>query len=306
MANNILNIHVADLTTVLESYDQIKVYRAVDADSTYSEITTSSDRITLNSQDSLYTYTEVGALTTYYYKTSYFNSSSSDESQLSGAVVASTVSSNQLVNNMLITITLAETIKSLTDIELDSEEVFYFTTKYDPLYSSVRKLRLEIGSFISSLDDDTLNLAIFEASLMADQLTFATVNDESNQFYVFARKEWTTCKAAQILLMNSLGQGGLRSKKLDNLEVTYDANQGADILNKINECLARWEAQLMSGGNATQKPSYVVKGELDVDAPNVGRLWEKGLFVEKTPGSNLRYRAQGSRRWIGGWRGSWK
>ena len=53
--------------------------------------------------------------------------------------------------------------KSLKIINSFEDYSFYFTTTYNPLYSSIRKLRLEVGAFISNVPDDTVNLAIFEA-----------------------------------------------------------------------------------------------------------------------------------------------
>jgi hypothetical protein len=203
----------------------------------------------------------------------------------------------------MITVSKDTAVGSTSGDDLNEDYTFWFTTKYSPLYSSVRKVRLEVGSLISSMKDDTINRAIFEASLMADQLTWGEVVSDASDLYKFARREWTTCKAAQILLMNSLSANGIKSKKLDNLEVTYDANLGKGMLDKINNCLLKWEAELQSGGAAVQKPSYFIKGSADPDAPNVGRMWEKGPWADKTPGSNLRYRPAGSRRYIGGWRG---
>ncbi len=57
----------------------------------------------------------------------------------------------------------------------------------------------------------------------------------------------------------------------------------------------------MTGGMAVQKATFVVKGEFDHDAPHVGRMWEKGRHIFQTPGSNLRYKPAGSRRYVGGW-----
>jgi hypothetical protein len=212
-----------------------------------------------------------------------------------------TLDPGQLFENNLIVITVdRDTAEAVGGETLAEDFVFWFTTTYNPLYSSVRKVRLEIGSFIKSIPDDTINLAIFEASLFADNLTWI-VADPMNKFFLFARREWVTCKAAEILLLNVLGTGGLKHKRLDNLEVTYDAHHGQDLLDKVLGCLAKWEAEIQSGGHAVQKPSVVVKGDLDIDAPNVGRMWEKGPGSSLNSGSNQRYRPLGSRRYIGGW-----
>ncbi len=298
---NILNIEVANLDTVLLVYDKIKIYKAPTVSGTYAEITNSGTRISILQPDTLYKYIDSGGISTDYYKTSYFNSLNSAESPLSEPVAAIFDNSVQLLPNMQVIISLLDGIKSTSGIALEPQD-FYFTTTYFPLYSSIRKVRLEIGSFIQDLDDDAVNFAIFEAGLGADELTWIVPKpDINNKFYAWARREWTTCKAAQNLLMNVIS--GLRSKRLDNFEVTYDfQKRGQTMLDQIDLCLAKWELQLKSGGNATQKPRYVVKGEFDPDAPNVGRLWEKGPGTQLISGANARYRPAGLRRYISGWR----
>ncbi len=296
MANTV-SAQVTNLEDVLSKYDKIKVYRADEVDGTFSEITNSGNRISLNDQDTLYDFIDVLGLTTHFYKTSYFNSDSNQESELSSAVAATAIT-NQLLENMQVIILLSKNIASSDGISLGADKSYYFTTIYNPLYSTVRKLRLEIGAFIKDVVDDVLNLAIFEASLMADQIGFAV---NQTDFFRFARKEWVTCKAAQILLNNIAGKnGGVKSKRLDNFETTYDTKIVGDILNKINDCLARWEVQLVSGGQGTQTPRFVVKGEFDPDAPHVGRMWQKPF--PHTPGVNQRFKPAFSRRYVGAWR----
>lgn len=298
--SNIVSIQVDNLAAVLDIYNQIKVYKADNVAGPYVEVSNSSTRIILNTMDTLYSFTDSIGINTDFYKTAYFNSINNIESTLSTAVAATTAL-NQLRENMQVVITLSNTIKDSTGNSL-GEQVYFFTTTYNPLYSSIRKVRLEVGVFLKNIDDDTINFAIFEASLMANEINW--VKGVSSDFFKFARREWTTCKAAEILLHNIVGTFGLRSKKLDNLEIQYDPKMGATLLNKIQDCLSRWEAEVISGGAAVQKPAMFVKGQFDIDAPHVGRMWEKGppgLF--RAPGSNLRYRPAFSRRYIGGWIG---
>lgn len=299
MANTI-SIEVDSLPLVLDTYNQIKIYKSDISDGTYIEITNISTRIPLNTQDTLYSYTDSTSLSTVFYKTSYFNSSTTQESGLSNPVEANVVT-QQLTTNMQVTITLSKNIEDIFGNSLGEDTVYYFTTLYDPLYSSVKKVRLEVGSFIGDIADDTINLAIFEASLMADEIHWA--KNSNNDFFRFARREWVTCKAAEILLTNTIALLGASSKKLDNLDISYSSKSGQVLLDKILNCLAKWEAEVISGGHATQVPRFMVKGEFDIDAPHVGRMWEKGPHTQRTPGSNARYKPFGSRRYIGGWIG---
>ncbi len=298
---NIIEVLVDNLDDVRAIYDRIKVYKSTTVDGTYTEITNSSTRIQFNAQDSLYNYTDNSGILTDYYKTTYFNTGTLAESTFSNPVVAGKDSSIQLQPDMQVVISLFGSIADTNGNLLGNDIEYFFTTTYDPYYSSLRKLRLEIGSFVQDIDDDPLNLAIFEASLMADELTWIKPAPIANKFYNFARREWVTCKAAQDLLMNALS--GLRSKRLDNFSVEYETlKRGQMMLDKIQACLDKWENQLKSGGHATQTPSFVVKGQCDPEAPHVGRLWEKGPFVRHVSGANLRYKPAGARRYIAGWR----
>jgi hypothetical protein len=291
--SNTIKIFVQNLPDVMALYDKIKVYQSATVSGTYVEITNSGTRPILNNQDNLYFYTHTGGIITDFYKTSYYNTGSTAESTLSDAISADPV--NQLKNNMQVIVALADTI---TDVDGNAliESQFFFTTKYDPMYSSVRKVRLEIGSFLQSLDDDAINFAIFEASLASDQLGFIK---STSAFYIWARREWVTCAASSSLLHNVIS--GLRSKRLDNLDVTYDfEKRGQAMLDKTEACMEKWLKELQSGGMAVQKPIGFVKGECDPEAPNVGRMWEKGPFVQQVAMSNLRYRPLGARRYIAG------
>jgi hypothetical protein len=217
-----------------------------------------------------------------------------------------TIPSGLLFKNNVVTVTLDDAIADTSGNTLGTDYSFYFTTQYDPLYSSVRKLRLEVGAFISSIPDDTLNLAIFEASLEADALTW-NKSTASGDYYEFVRRQFTTCKAAEILLLNAGGASlGLAGKKLGDLSVTYNPRVMQDILNKTLACLGKWLPALQGGGYAVQEPAMFVKGELDPDRPQVGRLWNGDITIDKTPISNSKsIDTANSRRWKHGYYSRW-
>jgi hypothetical protein len=79
-----LKIEVDELDNVLQSFDQIKVYRSTTGiGGTYTEITAVGTRIDMIQGQEEYEYDDQNGAITYYYKVSYFNSSSSQESELS-------------------------------------------------------------------------------------------------------------------------------------------------------------------------------------------------------------------------------
>lgn len=268
-------IKVDNLATVLETFTHIKVYRSTTGeDGSFSEITDSSTRIPMNVFDNLYLYEDSSGTEDLYYRASYFDPAESEESAQSGTIRGT--STSQLLENMQVVITVDGSIANTDGVELGDDLEFYFTTKYNPLYSTVRKIRLDIGKFIEGIPDDTINFAIFEASREADFLTFIKDASKQTPLYVHARRQWTTCKAEQILLFNAYSTSGglLKSKRLGDFEVVYDRAVVDNLNNRLMDCLARWEAEINSGGAAIQTPSMVIKGELDPDRPDIGRTWE--------------------------------
>ncbi len=225
---------------------------------------------------------------------------------VSGTELTITVASGLLFTNNVVTVTLDKSISSTAGSDLGTDYTFYFTTAYEPLYSSVRKLRLDIGSYILNVPDDTINLSIFEASLEADKLTWH-LPTEDNEYYKFVRRQWTTCRAAETLLMNVMqAGGGLKMKQLADLRVEYDTKGLRDALDRALGCLAKWTPTLNGGGFGISLPSMVVKGDLDADRPMVGRLWNDNRINQNvTPVANAKSTKTGSRRWRSGFYGRW-
>jgi hypothetical protein len=225
----------------------------------------------------------------------------------SAATLTITIPSGLLFVNNVVTVTLDDAIADTSGNTLGTDYSFYFTTQYTPLYSSVRKLRLEVGAFISSIPDDTLNLAIFEGSLEADALTW-NKDGATTDYFTFVRRQFVTCKAAEILLLNAGGISmGLKSKRLADLEVAYNPTLMKDILDRTLACMGKWLPALQAGGYAVQNPAMVIKGEWDPDRPTVGRLWrDNNIAIPKTPISNSKsIDTNTSRRWKNGYYGRW-
>lgn len=304
MANTVF-IKVDNLKTVLLTFNRIKVYRSATETGIFTEITTSSDRPVLNTQDNLYSYIDNTGVVTDFYKTSFFNSVNLIES--SQSVASQTMPLQQLAENMQVVIQISKDIKDIDGNLLGENQEFYFTTVYNPLYSAIRRIRLDIGSFLKDIPDDTINLAIFEASVEADHLTFDKNAAALSNLYLHARRQWVTCKAEEILLNNLInGSGGLlRAKRLADFSVEYGEIAIKNILKKVEDCIARWEPELLTGGHAVQTPRGVIKGDLDIDRPNVGRGWD---VPDGYPVGNSRVLYRGSRRWLTGYmpKGTWR
>ena len=224
--------------------------------------------------------------------------------RLSFEVSASGVIENlpaQLYNNNIVQITVSSGIQAIDGSSLTEDFEFEFLTITSPSYTNTRKVRLEVGAFIPSIEDDTLQTAILEASLEADILTFNStkINDA---LYQHARREYVTC-AASALLLHNIGSLLLKAKTLDNLHTEYDTKGVQKTLDKLTGCLEKWEPQLLSGGGAKsiRSPQYVVKGEQDPDRPAVSRMWqstELGTISRRIPAANDARRPAGNRRFL--------
>lgn len=207
--------------------------------------------------------------------------------------------SNQLYNNDLVYVTVASGLQATDGTSLSTEYEMEFMTTADPAYSTPRKVRMEVGGFISSIPDYVIQMAIVDASLEADALTFTTTQHNSNLFK-HARYEYVSC-VASAMMMTNVGSLLLRTKTLADLHVEYDTNGVMDAIDKLKACIETWKPQLIAGGGAkaVRAPSMVVKGWLDPDRPYVSRSWESteaGSVTRRTPGANTRVRQSTQRR----------
>lgn len=192
--------------------------------------------------------------------------------------------------NTLVEVNLSSSISSIEGATLAADYSSHFSTEYSPLYSDVRKVKLAAGGFLGDIDDDTINLAILEASLEADVLSFK--KEKNEKLYLHARREYVTCRAGMMLAENILANGGLlKSKLLGDFQVQYDTGALMSLLQRMCDKCAKWEAQLQTGGQArtVQGPRGVVKGELDPNRPAIGRGWAE-IRPGELPIGNTRQR----------------
>ena len=231
---------------------------------------------------------------------------------VSGNQLQVILGSGQLTGNNLVTISLDAALSNTSGVYLGETYDFSFSTAYTPLYCSARRLRLAAGQYMTGIPDDTLYLAIHLASMEADERTWNKTDMEPD-FYNFVRSEWTCCRATQTILSNTIGGPGRpKRKQLGDLAVEYDTTKETVSipLNRVQVCLDKWEKELQAGGRAIQKPLYSVKGEWDVDRPQIGRQWlhTRDWLNTQTPAANMRVRPLISRRVknVYGHRGWWE
>lgn len=208
---------------------------------------------------------------------------------------------SQLFNNNMVKIVLDSTVADTDGNTLGSDYEFYYTTAYDPLYVSSRVVRLDIGFYLTNVPDDTINLAIFEASREAVVLTFPA-SRENITFYNYARQQYVTCVAEERLLWN-LVDSAAKAKRLADLDVTIGGNY-KELLEKLHACKQNWRHVLVSGGARSPDtglaPDYGVRTYTDADRPIFGR----GIYPvnaqasEHYPAANtVKIKKSTERRW---------
>jgi len=191
----------------------------------------------------------------------------------------------QLFDNNLVTVTLLSGIASTAGETFAETIELEFFTGLSPYYTSVNKVKLEVGSLVTEIKDLTSAMAILEASIEADALTFSSIEINS-ELFKHARREYVTAASA-FRLVSNIGGNLLKSKTLGDLSVTYDTESHKDVLEYLQDMMRKWGDQLMAGGGAQaiRGPRMVVKGSRDTDKPTFDRMWE-GTGTNKKPVAN--------------------
>jgi len=227
---------------------------------------------------------------------------------VSGKTISIELDAGQLYTNNIVTVTLDKDIEDLSGNSLGSDYEFFFTTTYDPLYTHLRRIRLDLGSYIANVPDETIMLAIFEASIYAVRNVFDT-SGVNQTYFNFARREYATCLTELILIRGLLGDTSFSnrmSKTLGDLSVSR-SGPGKSLADKetdLEQCVARWQVVLQSNGelspDTSQLPGHAVKGSSAPDAIGVGREWEptdtSGAAYQQPLGNN--YVQITGRRWM--------
>jgi len=216
----------------------------------------------------------------------------------SPTVLTITLDPGQLYTNNIVIVELASTVADTDGNTLGSAFSSYFSTLYTPLYSSLRRVQLDIGPLIVGLDDETIMLAIFEASIQAAAISF-TSTPANTSFFNHARRQYTTCLAEAMLVRAILGESGSlgrMSKKLGGLEVSRGGDINlVELLGELEDCVIGWTVPVNTGGDSTPftgiRPGFSVKGSAAEDAIVVGRQWEPtsgfGIVTNREPAANV-------------------
>lgn len=210
----------------------------------------------------------------------------------------------QLYENNIVIVELDKTIADTSGTTLGTDYTSYFSTPYAPLYSSLRRIRLDLGGLIADIRDETIMLAILEASLKADAFIFVTAITNIT-FRNMARKEYVTCLAELMLvrgLANSSSLSDRMSKTLGDLTVSRSgmAKSIADREQQLQDCVNYWKIAVETNGSVSPdtslRPGHSVKGALASDRITVSRQWEPMSGTSHRPGANTTVHGANSRR----------
>lgn len=205
--------------------------------------------------------------------------------------------------NSLLVLELDKTIADIDGNTLEEDKIFTFSTEYNPFYASVEMVRMEMGTWVNTVPDDTIALAIHWSSLEADHVT--GVIPTSNK-YDFARSRFVMYDAAiKLLTMPISSSSSSKKKQLGELLID-GGGSGTDynldkLVTKLSAERAEWWRVINAGGciNPGQGlgPVTASKGGSRRDANNRSREWHdpwNEYFIQ--PSVNSRYRRPGEKK----------
>lgn len=135
------------------------------------------------------------------------------------------------------------------------KSVFTFTSKYSPMYSTLKAIRMDLLDLIANVDDDIINYTIWQNSRLADELAVTEISSTAIPFYV---KQWVRYKT-ELDLINSIylaisGKVGKVSKTLGDMSIERSVSLPslASMLSEIKSKLAPF-TKLLTGVGITGK-----------------------------------------------------
>lgn len=222
-------------------------------------------------------------------------------------------------NNTLIIIELDESIADVTgDLTLGTDTILSFATLYMPFYASPELMRIEAGTHINYIPDDTLALMIHWSSKEADFIARKTTCKASN--FDFARTKFVVYDAVLRSLtlpgsgFGSTGDGLGTRKQLGDLLIDLRGAvnssrvpvtaSGIDVetLAYVRSKRDEWFRVVNAGACIVPgqgfAPQFASKGLFDPDRRRIGRLWELPVeYNYMQPTTNAKVLRVGSRRW---------
>lgn len=209
-----------------------------------------------------------------------------------GSVTTQTIS-----NNMLIVVTIDSSVAGASGNALSEETHMTFSTTYSPYYASPDLVRLECGSWLDSIPDDTLSLMIHWASLEADMIA---VGGSSGSLLTNGRTKFVIYDCALRCLTIPINMGG-RTKQLGDLMIRNDSTF-VEVVSELKRKREEWFSVVNARGSIVPGqglgPTSAIKGRYDPDRVRQGRTWHSPKdFPYAQPGANTRLRRSDQRKY---------
>ena len=213
--------------------------------------------------------------------------------------------------NSLIVLTLDKTIADTDGNVLTDNEIYSFSTEYNPWYCSTEMLRMEMGSWADLVPDDTIALAIHWSSLEADNITGVIPKSER---YYYARTRFVMYDAAIKLFSMPTGVSSPGSGKQKQLGDLLIENGGSldfnlkDLVSTLKMERDEWWRVVNAGGCIVPGqglgPTSAMKGGSIKDKIQRSREWQdpwQEYYIQPT--RNSLYRRAGEKKYKHGYTG---
>jgi len=203
--------------------------------------------------------------------------------KIEAKIFPNTTSKNQLV---FVTI---KGLKAVDGTSLGEAISVFYTTKGDPFYSTIMRVRILAGEFLDSVPDYTIALLIQHFSQEAKLLNYRpSVAAEDTTRYNSYRSRWVSLSTV-VALIAGTGLNSSMQKRLGDFSVKRD-RAAEELLSEARRQLRELTHYLEDGGNVGRDMDTAVKGELSFDRPLFGRQWSSGdrYETEGPPGANSR------------------
>jgi hypothetical protein len=141
---------------------------------------------------------------------------------------------------------------------LDKEYGFKFTSKYSPLYSTIKLIRNDLQDIIENVPDDTINFTIWQNSLLAQEIASSNTNSTTNaltdevattpaKYFVRYQTEIDLVYAIYLAIS---GKASKSVNKLGNIqfELDYTLPDVKTMLDELKKKLAQYERALSGIG----------------------------------------------------------
>lgn len=141
-----------------------------------------------------------------------------------------------------------------SDIKSESGEslnnyLYWFTTRYTPIYADVSEIYAKIGSIIGSdFPEDIIYRLLLRYSILSDHINPYGLSRDPFTWRL-ARNNWIICQVSRDLIANidaSRGSGG--KKRLADLSVQLPEKGSSSLLNNLDQCVFQAERLMLTTG----------------------------------------------------------